>query len=209
MAPNRFSMGEAISFGWSTMKSNLGLFIGVLIIAGVITAVIPALLPESPAVDILSTLVDFVITMGFIRIALKFCDGEKAEFGDLFSCFHLLLKYAIGLILYVIVVTIGLILLIIPGIILAIKFSFFSYFIVDQEQGPIEALKNSSAITKGAKLDLFLFFLLLGLINLAGVLALGIGLFATVPTTMVAVAFVYRRLLAATSGVEGESYVAA
>jgi len=43
---------------------------------------------------------------------------------------------------------------------------------------------------------LSLFDLLLGLINLLGAICLLIGLFATIPTTMVATAFVYRKLLA-------------
>jgi len=47
-------------------------------------------------------------------------------------------------------------------------------------------------------MDLFLFNLLLILINLLGAICLLIGLFVTIPTTMVAWAFVYRRLLAQT-----------
>jgi uncharacterized membrane protein len=87
------------------------------------------------------------------------------------------------------------ILLIIPAIIWGIKFRFFSYFIIDKGAGPIEALKRSSSITMGAKWDLFLFGLLLIGINILGFLALVIGLFATIPTSMVAIAFVYRKLL--------------
>ena len=90
------------------------------------------------------------------------------------------------------------ILLIIPGIIWGIKFQFFSCFIVDKGVGPIEALKRSSVITKDAKWDLFLFNLLLILINLLGAICLLIGLFVTIPTTMVDWAFVYRRLFTQT-----------
>ena len=93
--------------------------------------------------------------------------------------------------------------MIVPGIIWAIKFQFFSYFIVDKEVGPIEALKKSAAITKGAKWDLFVFGALLGLINLAGALCVVVGLFATIPTTMVAIAFIYRKLLAESELIQG------
>jgi uncharacterized membrane protein len=89
-------------------------------------------------------------------------------------------------------------LLIVPGIIWGIKFCFFDYFVVDKRLGPIEALKRSSAITRGVKWDLFVFFLMLTGINLLGAFCLLIGLFAAIPTTMVAQAFVYRRLLAQT-----------
>ncbi len=97
---------------------------------------------------------------------------------------------------------VGLILLIIPGIIWAIQFCFYDYLIVDRGFGPVDALKKSSEITKGVKLDLFVFGMLLGIINLLGFICLVVGLFVTIPTTMVAMAFVYRKLLAQTELIE-------
>ena len=85
--------------------------------------------------------------------------------------------------------------LIVPGIIWGIQYMFFSYFIIDEDLGPMEALKRSAAITEGAKWDLFLFGLLLAGINLLGALCLLVGLIATIPATMLAFAFAYRRLL--------------
>jgi len=84
--------------------------------------------------------------------------------------------------------------LIIPGIILSIRLSFFDYFIVDRNSKIIESLKKSWEITKGNTWNLFLLYLLLGLINFLGALALMIGLFWSIPTTMLAQAFVYRKL---------------
>jgi len=126
---------------------------------------------------------------------LRFCDNEKGRFADLFSQYPLFPQYIVGSILYGLIVFAGTILLIIPGIIWGIQFCFYDYFIVDKGLGPIEALKRSSAITKGVKWDLFAFFLILSGINLLGALCLLIGLFVTIPTTMVALAFVYRKLM--------------
>ncbi|MBU1261532.1 DUF975 family protein [bacterium] len=206
MATQRFSKGEAIRFGWDTMKSNLGFFIALLIVTFLIIFVpsfISGLIKErasalSIIIDIVVWVLQLVIGMGLIRIALKFCGNEKGEFADIFSCFSLFFKYLFSSVFYGLIVLGGIILLIIPGIIWAIKFQFFSYFIVDKGLGPIEALKRSSAITKGTKWNLFLFSILLILINLLGILCLFIGLFATLPITMVAQAFVYRQLLAQT-----------
>jgi len=204
MATKKFSKGEAIRFGWNTMKGNLGFFIGLLIIVSLIT-VIPSLLQllmEKDAPDlslilsIVSVVLGVIIEMGMIKIALEFTDNSKAKLGDLFSCIPLLPKYLIASILYGLIVLGGMILLIIPAIIWGIKFHFFSYFIVDKGEGAIEALKRSSSITMGAKWDLFLFGLLIIGINILGLLALVIGLFATIPTSMVAIAFVYRKLSA-------------
>ena len=206
MRIQKFSKSEAIRFGWNTMKSNLGFFVGLLIIAGLIyylPGIIAELLKEkapiiSFIITITSWVLSLVIQMGLIKIALRFSNNEKGEFADLFSCFPLFFKYLFASLLYGLIVIGGIILLIIPGIIWGIKFQFFSYFIVDKGLGPIEALKRSSTITKGAKWDLFLFGLLVWLINLLGALCLLVGLFATIPTTGVAMAFVYHKLLAQT-----------
>jgi uncharacterized membrane protein len=134
--------------------------------------------------------------MGLITISLKLIDGSKAELGDLFSRVHLFFKYLGGEILYGLIILAGLVLLIVPGVLWALKFALVGYFIMDRELGPVEALRKSAAATAGAKWNLFLLVLLLAGINLLGALALVVGLFATIPTTVVAVAFVYRRLLA-------------
>ncbi len=136
-----------------------------------------------------------IVMMGLIKIFLGFCDGEKGEFSDLFSCYPLLFKYMVGSIIYGVIVSLGLILLIIPGIVWAIKFQFFDYLIIDRGLGPIDALEKSSEITRGVKLDLLTFGILIGIINLLGLLCLVVGLFFTIPMTRVATAFVYRKLL--------------
>ncbi len=204
MSTQRFSKGEAIRFGWNTVKSNLGFFIALLVVMCLILFV-PQIIAElmeentpilSIIINIAVCVLNAVITMGLMKITIKFCNNEKGSFADLFSCFPLFFKYLFGSILYALIVIGGTILLIIPGIIWAIKFQFFIYLIVDKELGPIEALERSSAITNGVKWNLFLFGLLLFLINLFGLLCLLIGLFVTIPMTMVAMAFVYRKLLA-------------
>ncbi len=196
-----------MQFGWGTTKSNIGFFIGLLIVVGLIEYVpdIIATIIEADApvlsiiIQIASFVLSMIIGMGLIKICLRFCDGEKGEFSDLFSCYPLFFKYLVGSILYGLIVVVELILLIIPGIIWAIKFQFFDYLIVDKGLGPIDALEKSSEITRGVKWDLFIFAILLGIINLLGLLCLLVGLFVTIPVTMVAIAFVYRKLLPETS----------
>ena len=133
--------------------------------------------------------------IGLVKISLDFCDGKRPKISDLFTQYPLFFKYLIGMVLYGLIVFSGTLLLIIPGIIWSLKYWFFDYYIVDQGLGPVKSLKSSSAITKGIKMDLFLFLLLLALMNIAGALLLLIGLFITVPVSMVAAAFVYRKLM--------------
>lgn len=198
-----FSKKEALLFGWQTAKSNIVFFIVLLIIVGVLSggssAVSESFKEDSPAIvfviNFVTTILGIILGMGVIKIALTFVDGGKGRFGDLFSQYRLFFKYLMGSILYGLIVLAGLILLVIPGIIWGIKFQFYSYLIVDKGMGPIEAIKKSGQMTSGVKLNLFLFSLLLGLVNAAGALLLGIGLLWSIPTSWVATAWVYRKLL--------------
>ncbi|MCK4735799.1 MAG: DUF975 family protein [Methanophagales archaeon] len=210
MTAEKFSISEAIHFGWNTMKSNLGFFIGLLILVFLFSSLFSIIAAKATEANIFLGIIfyiaDFslsiIISIGLVKIALRFCDNEKGRFADLFSQYPLFPQYLVGSILYGLIVFAGTILLIIPGIIWGIQFCFYDYFIVDKGLGPIEALKRSSAITKGVKWDLFLFFLILSGINLLGALCLLIGLFVTIPTTMVALAFVYRKLMAQAENVQ-------
>jgi len=207
MSDKRFSMQEAIKFGWDTMKGNAGFLVVLLIIAFLIEN-LPGIIARSvrddlPVVSLIlflaGWLLGFVVQMGLIKVCLKFCDGIKGQLDDLLSSFNLLTKFVAGSVLYFLIILGGLILLIIPGIIWGLKFSLFSYFIVDKGLGPVQALTASAGATAGAKWDLFLFGSLLLLINLAGALCFLIGLFATIPTSMIAYAYVYRKLATGTA----------
>jgi uncharacterized membrane protein len=193
-------MGEALSFGWNTFKANVGFFIVLLIIVGIVQSIPSALqtASDNASVELLGAVLGIVIGMfvqiGTTRIALKFVDGQKAELSDLFSRYEVFFSLLIAGIIVGIAVMVGLILLIVPGIIIGIIFSMYGYVIVDRGLGPIDALKRSAAITDGARLALFGFAIVLMLLNIVGFLALVIGLFVTIPISMIAMAYVYRKL---------------
>lgn len=202
MTKNFFSKKEAIFFGWNNLKKNFRLFLVVMLILGLVS-VLPeigkALIKEKKLfIDIISAVISLfgiILEMGLIKISLKLYDREKPKFSDLFSQYPLFFKMLFGSIFYGLIVILGLILFIIPGIIFAVRFYLFEYLIVDKGSGPVEALKRSFRITQGATGNLFLFLLLVTAINLFGVLAFSIGLLITVPTTALATVFVYRKLL--------------
>ncbi len=141
-------------------------------------------------------IISILTSIGLIKIAIKLFDNKKCSFVNFFNNFSLFFKYLLGSILYGLIVFIGMLLLIVPGIIWSLKFYFFSYLIVDKNLTPVTALKQSARITEGSKKDLLVFGVLLGLINLAGALCLIVGLFVTIPTSVVAMTFVYKKLLA-------------
>jgi len=98
--------------------------------------------------------------------------------------------------LYTLIVTIGLFLLLVPGIIWAIMFYLAAYLIVDKNIGPVEALKTSVELTRGLKWDLGVFASVILLVNIIGLVCLGVGLLITLPMTMLANVYIYRQVLA-------------
>ena len=203
MTKKDFTISEALSFGWDTMKANLWFFVGILIVAWLITG-IPQGIAKGLQEDysgfallfnIIQWIAQTIISIGLIKIALKFLAGEKPEFTELFRFQGNFWRFAGSSILYGLIVFGGFLLLIIPGIYWAIKFQFFGYCIVDQKLGPVEALKKSAKITNTVKWKLLGFGLIIAGINILGFLCLLIGLFATVPLTMIACVYVYKKLL--------------
>ncbi len=198
----KFSWKEAVAFGWDTMKANLWFFVGLLAAATLIKF-IPSQLAEMVKKDnftlyiiftVVSVFFGILIDMGLLRTSLKMCSNEKGDIFDLFNCYPLFFKYLFAWIIYTLICIAGFLLLIVPGVIWSVQFGLFGYFMIDKGLGPIEALKESSRITKGSKGDLFVFYIICVGINILGVLALILGLFAAIPTTMIAAAFVYRKL---------------
>lgn len=202
---HKFLKKEAVSYGWHTAKEHFGFFVVLLLIAGAVIF-LPRIISQyflrrMPLAAALFTLVSWALQMlfglGLMRINLLFLAGEKPGLSELFSQYPLFFKYLGASLLYGLVAVVGFVLLIVPGIIWMIKFQFFGYLMVDKGLGPIEALRQSAKITRGQKWNLFLFGLLIGLINILGFFALVLGLLITIPTTLLAVAFVYRKLLSA------------
>jgi len=91
-----------------------------------------------------------------------------------------------GTIIYGLIVCAGLLLLIVPGIIWALKYSLYGYFVIDRNMGPLEALKASAEATEGAKGELFSLALLLFGVQILGLICLCVGLLFTIPLALVA-----------------------
>ncbi len=196
-----FSINEALSYGWNVTNNNWLFFAGILIVLFVVQAVVQALSVWERAaliVAIVALAISVIFKMGMITISLKFADGGKAAWADLYSTIKPFWRFLEASVLFGIGTTIGLIVFVVPGIMFALACQYFGYLIVDRGLGVIAALKRSAEITKGVRLQLLGFAVILWLLNLAGMMLFLVGLLVTVPITMVAAAHVYRMLEAAT-----------
>lgn len=200
-----FSIGSALKFGWVRAREYLGFFIGFLIV-GSILVLVPDYMADladerAPLITrilfrAVAIVFETAVTMGFIKVSLSVHDGEKPQLVNLLDGLPFFFRYFFSSLLYALIVLCGIVLLVVPGIIWSIKFCFYGYFVVDRGQGPVQALKSSAGITAGFKMDIFLLGVALVAVNALGVLALLVGLFVTIPLSMVAFAYTFRRLTA-------------
>lgn len=202
-----FSKKDAISFGWEQAKRNWKFFllIGAAYLLIQLLPGIPAMLSgqSHSAVGTLLTLILSIIGwvlkilmgLGFLKISLAIIDKKSFQFSDLFNNYQYFWRSLAASAVYGLAIFVGIILLIVPGIIFAIRLQYFNLLIIDKGMGPIEALKKSWEMTRRNTINLLLLGILCGLINILGALALGVGLVLAFPTTLVASTYVYRKLL--------------
>jgi uncharacterized membrane protein len=146
-------------------------------------------------VMVATMIVNLVIQMGFMKIYIKLADKKDAQISDLWSFTpSQVWNYLLGSLLYGIVVVLGLILLVIPGIYLMLKYMFTPYILVTKKVGPMKAMEMSAKMTDGQKFSIFGLAVAAVVINLLGALALGIGLIITIPVTYLSYALAYNTL---------------
>lgn len=152
--------------------------------------------PTGPAIFywVVSFLLDLFLGLGLARIGLNLVSGKDANVSMLFGEGRKLVPMAAASIMYYAMVVVGLILLIVPGIYLALRFSQFVAAIVDKDMGAIESLQYSARLTEGNKMNLLGLYVLCFLTVLAGILALVVGLLAALPVVYLAPYVAYRWL---------------
>lgn len=203
MDTKHIAIGEALKFGWRSWQGNIVWWLGffaTVVIGYLIVGFLDARAGNTAdptlglVVFIAGILFQSLFSLAYTAASLKFTDGQRPRAAELVQTYPLLLKFIGANILYNLIILVGLVLLIVPGIIWAIKYQFFGYIVVDQKLGPLAALKASGRLTDGVKWELLGFNIVAVLINAAGALLLIVGLVATVPTTLIATVYLYRTL---------------
>ncbi len=204
-----FSIQEAIKFGWEKFKANLQLSLGTTL-AILVLGFLGEILDEEGGFGtflgaLLIVIASILIQIGYTKMFLKMTDGETPKFEELFTHYKLFWKYLGTSILVGLIVIGGFILLIIPGIIWALKYSFAQYVIIDTGTGVKASIKESGLITQGSKWKLLGFYVVIGIANMLAALVTSFiwqaGLLITLPISMFATIYVYRELSKAKAGV--------
>jgi uncharacterized membrane protein len=173
----------AISFANQTFLAHFLLLLGAFYVAGTVCQIFTLFLNEHLR-TLLVIIYGSFFAGGLIKIFLAFCDGSNPQFSDLFSKTNLFWKFLCAHVIVFVACGIGLVLLVLPGLFLAIRFSFYAPAIADRNLGPIEALKYSWEITAGRFWKLVLFNL--ATIGMLFIPAIIIGILVSFASRMIA-----------------------
>ncbi len=192
-----------IKKAWEIVKKNAKL-IGILLVIyfafNFAQSFVVGMLGESMLlaniVSLAFTVGAIFLQLGFYKIILDLVDGKNPTFQQLWAYPQYLLRGIAVTILSGLAILGGLILLVIPGIYIAIRLQFALYYLVDKNTGVMDSLKGSWNITQGNVLNIFLFMLILIGLNILGAIALLVGLLITIPVSFIAVTLLYRKLSA-------------
>jgi len=204
------SVKESLQHSWSTFKSRPWIFVQVgilLFLVNVAMNLVQSVLEYlgNQGGDILAIVfglssmvigigVSFLVSMGETAFFLREHDEPVDASCYVFWSTLPLWKSACLSVLAGLLILIGLVLLIVPGIIVGIMLMFVGYLVIEEKLGPVDAIKRSIALTKGSRWKLFQLSLALLLLNILGLLALLVGLFVTIPVSFMATVHAYRTL---------------
>jgi hypothetical protein len=197
------SIGRVFERALTAVRTNPGVIFGLALLIGAVPALVITYLfvrmglgsPEAMAsgsispsaiigpvliMSLISVVISALVQGALTRATVVASQGGKVSFGDSLSTGLSVALPLIGLaIVSGVGIMLGMILLIVPGIILALMWSVAVPALVVERLGVFEALRRSSALTKGAKWKIlglgviivvayWLLSVILGMVGLAG-----------------------------------------
>jgi hypothetical protein len=203
-----FRIGKVFGDTFSVIGRNLGLWVGLAVLFSALPTLIlqflilqpmlgvaltdpnvamtdPGMVAKTATVSMASGLVFLVLSAllqsSLIRATIEDLNGKRPSMGDCIGTAVSVLLPAIGLSLLIgIGVGIGFVLLIVPGIILLLRWCVAVPVLVQERQGVLGSMGRSAALTKGSRwalLGLFLILIVAAIVIqwVAGLIVLAVG----------------------------------
>ena len=143
---------------------------------------------------LLQVLVHLIGNLALIHGGLMAAKGQTFRFGQLFAETRQLFNL-LGLHVFAAVaIFLGLLAFGIPGIYLSVGYWFAAFVLVDRKVAFLDAMAGARRMVTPHWFDVGVLLLVIGLISAIGVLAFGVGLFATVPLAICIGASAYLQL---------------
>nr|WP_288466149.1 hypothetical protein [uncultured Pseudomonas sp.] len=207
-----FTIGGLLSEGWQLIKGTKGIIIGgflifyvaILVASFVVGGVLGifSMFSDSLALIIIGQLLTTIIASavsypffaGLTMVGIRRAAGQPISFNEIFGHFGSLVPLLIAAVLMMLLIYLGMILLLIPGIYLAVAYMLAIPLIVERGLSPWQAMEASRKAITQHWFKVFGLFLLLGLIVSISAIPLGIGLIWTIPLFVMVMGVLYRTI---------------
>ncbi len=208
-----FTIGAVIQEAWARTNGLKGPFWGgaILLFAGLVAVsfVLGLVLGGdhmsaggSMLVPMLSQLLVMIVLYpcmaGIFMMGVRRSVDQPISFQMLFGYFPYLVPLVIAGILMTILMMLGFVLLIIPGIYLAVAYGFTIPLIVEKNLGAWEAMETSRKAVTRHWFKIFFLYLVMTLIFAISIIPLGIGIIWTYPMFVAMIGVMYREMFGVT-----------
>ncbi|WP_280473755.1 hypothetical protein [Nocardia asiatica] len=205
VGPSTLDVGQALSYGWARFRANPGPWIGVTAVGVVIYLAFLLVVRLTDPTTMLPVLLIFLAVMAaiwllqaaMVRGALFETDGTPPPFGAYFRFMNAGNVLLTALLAFTLTF-LGSAICLVPGLIAGLLCMFSLHFVVDQDQGPFEALKSSFTLVVANAWQVLLLALAVLVVTFLGLLLCGLGLLVTGPVATIAVTYAYRTLTGGT-----------
>ena len=107
--------------------------------------------------DVALEIMGTMVSIGFVSFCLSVSRGQEAGFSHLFDGFGNFVRLLLLVVLISVFVALWSLLLVVPGIIAAYRYSMAVYILLDDpDKGPMQCIRESREMTRGHKGELFL-----------------------------------------------------
>lgn len=183
-----FNIWSSIGEGWRLFKRRPWYLLGLTLVTFVLFVFTAS---ESAMVTALS----YILFGGYLALLLRHVAGEQVRFDDLFEVVDKRWIYFAFLgIIKGILIMLGFLCFIIPGVYLAVRWMFAEILVIDKGLRPMEALRASSELTAGVRWKLFAYTLVALLLVFVGLFALIIGAVIASVVVQLATIVIYKHL---------------
>lgn len=182
---------------WELYRANLGLVVGTSFVFILLALILSGgdTWGLTPAVgNILWLVVAGPLTVGLYSVLLRVVRGEEVRIASLFDGFQHFGRAFGVYVLNLVVVLVGFLLLIIPGIIMSVGLFPAMFLVWDERRPVVETLQRAWDLTRGHKFELFILGIVASIVAILGVVLLVVGFFFTAAFALLAGAVAYEEL---------------
>jgi len=217
----QFTIGELVKEAWQKTRGAKGsIWGGVIVMYLIVFAVSFGGMAASQAfykgtdpmvlaganitLQLVSSWLSMLMTGGVMLIGVRRALEQRVSWKMAFAGFSKALSMTVAIILQSILIVIGFILLVLPGIYLAVGYALTLPLILDKGMGPWEALEASRKAIHKKWWTVFGLYLVMLLISTVAAIPLGLGLIWVVPMYFVLVGVLYVHLFGVDESIEEE-----